>query len=194
MAAAVLPIEIGHLFPRHVHESLVGIFAVTDTHSLCCALWCVVQDFLTKYYFLIGLIITLALAAGVPSLGQNDGPLAPEITSSWIAVCVECFIEFSASHSGQLFVNHNYPLGDILDLRTRCQNRGNEESLIVLAAQSLRSFLCLYLPSSAGSCSQQHTQSDHWFLSTIAGRTTNHSVSPHHHLLCSRIHSEQQWE
>ena len=47
-----------------------------------------------KYYFFIGLILTLSLSAAVPSLGHDDGPLAPEITSSWIAVCVElqCYI------------------------------------------------------------------------------------------------------
>lgn len=27
----------------------------------------------------------------MPSLGHDDGPLAPEITSSWIAVCVELY-------------------------------------------------------------------------------------------------------
>ena len=47
--------------------------------------------FLNKHFFLIGLVITLIIVGIHPKLGSGDGPLHPDITSSWISVLIISF-------------------------------------------------------------------------------------------------------
>eukprot|EP01084_Bolivina_argentea_P260329 439596_1 len=53
---------------------------------------CICVTIIQKYFFIIGVLITVIFAASYPSLGCNDCILTPRITSSWITVIFVFFI------------------------------------------------------------------------------------------------------
>ena len=44
-------------------------------------------SFLDKRFFLVGVVVSVALAAAFPSVGRRGGPLRPELTVAWGATC-----------------------------------------------------------------------------------------------------------
>jgi hypothetical protein len=52
---------------------------------------------LIEQYFIVGFILVVLVGSLAPSIGSDYGPLAPQITTDWIAVIVS-FINFLYFH------------------------------------------------------------------------------------------------
>ena len=83
---------------------------------------------------------------------------------------------------------------DLLCHRTRSQDTGHHQSHFVLAAQSVRPFLHLHLPSTHRIWYRILTQSDYQYLSRSIGRIHDHNVFTNHHLVRCGADEQFQWE
>ena len=59
-------------------------------------------SWMLKYFFFLSLLLVMILSISIPEIGRTNGPLYPEITSSWIAIILILFLSGISVDTKQL--------------------------------------------------------------------------------------------